>query len=534
MAGIADRLSGSAAQLDSEAGRLEAERNQILGRLATARQELQDCVGGEYREVVVAGRSYQPSEAARLVLQGAEIDAWIPGPIDSGAPLPLAPSEVAELYATNAAVSPADEREIDTHLPAPDVAPAPGSLRPARRGRSRAPGRGPRDRVPLLAHGAAGARSRGGRTAPDRRGGDAGRAGNGRRLDAGPRPGGPARRRPPPGLGHADRGRPSLGRGGRRLRASDRRARPRAARRRRRPRAPAAHRGDARAHRQGREARRAEHPLPPEVEALPGHRDRRRARPQHPGSLRRAARADHAAAEPAGAARPLGPADGADRRSPGGAARRPARAGRRPPRRDAGVVPGLASADLGAVRGAPLRERPRLAGDAPAGAPRPGDVRRAHPPPPRRVGVLAPGAPCARRRRPPVRGARPTRLPVRDAPARVRGRRSGRGAAPARRGRRPRRTGLRERVRRPRRPPRAGDRPRAAARAAAHAGGRGADLVGAGRRARRRPRGGRAAGRRAAGLVLDAARGRSSTAGPPRRPPSCSGRSRTCVAGWRR
>jgi very-short-patch-repair endonuclease len=125
VAGIADRLSSSAAQLDAEARRLETERDQLLGRLAAGRQALLDCLGGEYREIVVGGKGYQPSDAARQVLEGAERDSWIPGEVEAGGPLPLAPGEVLELYRTNAAVSAGDEREIDARLPDPDALPSP-------------------------------------------------------------------------------------------------------------------------------------------------------------------------------------------------------------------------------------------------------------------------------------------------------------------------------------------------------------------------------------------------------------------------
>src|SRR5262249_61061159 len=76
---------------------------------------------GEYRDVVVAGEAYQPSLAARLLTQGAQSEAWIPGQVESGVPLPLSPQELEELYRTNATVTGEDEREIDTRLPAPDT-----------------------------------------------------------------------------------------------------------------------------------------------------------------------------------------------------------------------------------------------------------------------------------------------------------------------------------------------------------------------------------------------------------------------------
>src|SRR5262249_23132675 len=84
VAGIAERLASSVEQLEAEAKRLEADRGSLLRRLASARQALLECISGEYRDVVVAGEAYQPSLAARLLTQGAQSEAWIPGQVESG------------------------------------------------------------------------------------------------------------------------------------------------------------------------------------------------------------------------------------------------------------------------------------------------------------------------------------------------------------------------------------------------------------------------------------------------------------------
>jgi hypothetical protein len=127
VAGIAGRR-GSAEALTAETEALDRERGDLLAKLAAARQELLDCVGGEYREIVLADKPYEPAEAARLVAQGAQSDSWIPGPVEPRAPLPLSVSEVQELYETNAAVTDADEREIDRNLPALGAIPSPDTL----------------------------------------------------------------------------------------------------------------------------------------------------------------------------------------------------------------------------------------------------------------------------------------------------------------------------------------------------------------------------------------------------------------------
>ena len=125
VAGIAERLSSSAEQLESDAARLEAERSGLLRRLVATRQALLTCLSGEYQDIVIAGEVHAPAAAARLVAQGARSDGWIPGRVEPGAPLPLSPGEVNELYRTNIAVADDDEREIDARLPEPSALPSP-------------------------------------------------------------------------------------------------------------------------------------------------------------------------------------------------------------------------------------------------------------------------------------------------------------------------------------------------------------------------------------------------------------------------
>ena len=117
---IAERLSSSdPEQLDRDAGRLANERSQLLASLRTARESLLEARSGEYREIVIAGDRYTPSDAARKVAREAGRHDWVPGPVTSGAPLPLTEGQFVELYSSNARLSTEDEGELSRKLPKP-------------------------------------------------------------------------------------------------------------------------------------------------------------------------------------------------------------------------------------------------------------------------------------------------------------------------------------------------------------------------------------------------------------------------------
>ena len=86
-------------------------------RLATLREELSSARADEYSVVVIGGKSWAPSDAARFVAKDNDRCAWVPSPVVLGALLPLSEGEVIELYSTNQSVPVEVERELAHRLP---------------------------------------------------------------------------------------------------------------------------------------------------------------------------------------------------------------------------------------------------------------------------------------------------------------------------------------------------------------------------------------------------------------------------------
>jgi very-short-patch-repair endonuclease len=115
---IAERLSrADAGSLEIEWKKLEGERSDLLKKLDDIRNQFADARADEYRDIVIAGKSWVPADAARKVAQEKDTLGWIPGPVAAVAPLPLSAGELADLYRTNVSVSREDEAELSGHLP---------------------------------------------------------------------------------------------------------------------------------------------------------------------------------------------------------------------------------------------------------------------------------------------------------------------------------------------------------------------------------------------------------------------------------
>lgn len=124
--GISQRLSDSDPErLSQEAELIERERNGLLDKLDVLQSKLLQAVTNEYRSIVVAGKEYAPTEAAKLVASGATKHEWIPSPLAAGEPLPLSIDEVYQLYATNLSTTAIDDRFVNVALPSIDKVPQP-------------------------------------------------------------------------------------------------------------------------------------------------------------------------------------------------------------------------------------------------------------------------------------------------------------------------------------------------------------------------------------------------------------------------
>lgn len=118
--GIVHRLSTSdLTTLTSTANMLANERQALISQLKQIRQTLIEARTGEYRDLIISGVSYAPSEAARKIAQEFGVNDWIPKPVNLGAMLPFTESEFIELYRTNVTVTEADESELRGTLPNP-------------------------------------------------------------------------------------------------------------------------------------------------------------------------------------------------------------------------------------------------------------------------------------------------------------------------------------------------------------------------------------------------------------------------------
>src|SRR5580692_8482813 len=114
---IAERLSrADAGSLEMEAKKLEVERSEVLKKLDEIRKQLAEARADEYRDMLIAGKTWAPADAARKVVQEKEVLGWIPGPVATVAPLPLSPGELADLYRTSVSLSREDENELSSHL----------------------------------------------------------------------------------------------------------------------------------------------------------------------------------------------------------------------------------------------------------------------------------------------------------------------------------------------------------------------------------------------------------------------------------
>jgi very-short-patch-repair endonuclease len=117
---IAERMQQGTSNLAQSANRLERKRSDILEKIQAARASLRTCIRREYDPIILGGDSTDPSRAAREVRAGAQINSWIPGPLEPselGKVLPISATDLKWLYASQARVGESDELQLTNELP---------------------------------------------------------------------------------------------------------------------------------------------------------------------------------------------------------------------------------------------------------------------------------------------------------------------------------------------------------------------------------------------------------------------------------
>lgn len=117
VATLAGRLDDDPNCLAREASQLAERRKGLLSDIHSARSDLELAINGEYRPLIVDGKEYDPTQAAKDIAQGAGQQDWIPGPVQPGSPAPISTEGLHTLYASSARISQADETELEQPLP---------------------------------------------------------------------------------------------------------------------------------------------------------------------------------------------------------------------------------------------------------------------------------------------------------------------------------------------------------------------------------------------------------------------------------
>jgi len=117
---ITERLtSTSSATLLATAEGLDRQRKKLLHTYLELKHKLREALENEYRDVLVDGESFSPSDAARFVAKRCHDAGWIPSPVKLGASIPLQEQELNRLYVLGLLFSAAEES--DARYPLPDL-----------------------------------------------------------------------------------------------------------------------------------------------------------------------------------------------------------------------------------------------------------------------------------------------------------------------------------------------------------------------------------------------------------------------------
>jgi len=101
----------------AEAERSAKARTKLLATLKSQEQGLTQAIRDEYDDIVIGGRSFAPSKAARLVKDQRSTHEWLPGPVEPGLLCPLSEDEVRDVYRLGVLIKVEDDADIHAGLP---------------------------------------------------------------------------------------------------------------------------------------------------------------------------------------------------------------------------------------------------------------------------------------------------------------------------------------------------------------------------------------------------------------------------------
>lgn len=116
--GIITGLQRPKSERAAEADRSSKARTKLLATLKSQEQGLAQAIRDEYDDIVIGGRGFAPSKAARLVKDQRSLHEWLPGPLERGVLCPLSDDEVREMYRLGTTITLDDDAEINAGLPA--------------------------------------------------------------------------------------------------------------------------------------------------------------------------------------------------------------------------------------------------------------------------------------------------------------------------------------------------------------------------------------------------------------------------------
>ena len=127
--GITEYMSRTTShEIKREMEVLAQQRQDVIHDLASVRRKLFQIIHQECNCIVYNGEEISPSQAAAFVVERSEELSYIPGKVRLNTPLPIAFSELVDLYRSNETLTVQDEAELNTDIPCPDLLLAPKSF----------------------------------------------------------------------------------------------------------------------------------------------------------------------------------------------------------------------------------------------------------------------------------------------------------------------------------------------------------------------------------------------------------------------